>query len=58
VKKTQAQVKSEKFFFLLPSSFFLLPSSLIAGAKATASAIRALKSHPLDVKAIQDYYIS
>jgi len=27
----------------------------IAGAKATVDAIRSLKSHPLDVKAIQDY---
>jgi carbamoyl-phosphate synthase large subunit len=27
----------------------------IAGAKATAAAIRALSSHSLDVKAIQDY---
>ncbi len=27
----------------------------IAGARATASAIRSLKSHPLDVKALQDY---
>lgn len=30
----------------------------IAGGKATASAIRSLKSHSLDVKAIQDYYVS
>jgi carbamoyl-phosphate synthase large subunit len=28
----------------------------IAGAKATAAAIRALQSAPLDVKAIQDYH--
>jgi carbamoyl-phosphate synthase large subunit len=28
----------------------------IAGAKATAAAIRALQSDPLDVKAIQDYH--
>lgn len=28
----------------------------IAGAKATAAAIHSLKNHPLDVKAIQDYY--
>jgi carbamoyl-phosphate synthase large subunit len=28
----------------------------LAGAKATAAAIRALQSQPLDVKAIQDYY--
>lgn len=28
----------------------------IAGAKATAAAIRALQSQPLDVRAIQDYY--
>jgi carbamoyl-phosphate synthase large subunit len=27
----------------------------IAGAKATAAAIRALQSEPMDVKAIQDY---
>jgi len=27
----------------------------IAGAKATASAIRSLQSQPLDVKALQDY---
>ena len=27
----------------------------IAGAKATAGAIRSLKSQPLDVKALQDY---
>ncbi|MGE5657022.1 MAG: carbamoyl-phosphate synthase large subunit [Actinomycetota bacterium] len=29
----------------------------IAAAKATADAIRSLKSHPLEVKAIQDYYL-
>jgi len=28
----------------------------IAGAKATAAGIRSLKSHPMEVKAIQDYY--
>jgi carbamoyl-phosphate synthase large subunit len=28
----------------------------IAGAKATVEAIRSLKSQPLEVKAIQDYY--
>jgi len=28
----------------------------IAGAKATAAGIRALKSNPMEVKAIQDYY--
>jgi carbamoyl-phosphate synthase large subunit len=27
----------------------------IAGAKATAAAIRSLKSEPLEVKALQDY---
>jgi carbamoyl-phosphate synthase large subunit len=27
----------------------------IAGAKATAAGIRSLKSHPMEVKAIQDY---
>jgi carbamoyl-phosphate synthase large subunit len=30
----------------------------IAGAKATAAAIRALQSDPLDVKAIQDYHLA
>ncbi|TVU55495.1 MAG: carbamoyl-phosphate synthase large subunit [Arthrospira sp. PLM2.Bin9] len=29
----------------------------IAGAKATISALRSLQKHPLDVKALQDYYI-
>ncbi len=29
----------------------------IAGAKATISAIRSLKSTPIDVKAVQDYYV-
>jgi carbamoyl-phosphate synthase large subunit len=28
----------------------------IAGAKATAAGIRSLKSNPMEVKAIQDYY--
>jgi carbamoyl-phosphate synthase large subunit len=27
----------------------------IAGAKATAAAIRSLQSQPMDVKALQDY---
>ena len=30
----------------------------IAGAKATAAAIRSLQSQPLDVKAIQDYIVA
>jgi carbamoyl-phosphate synthase large subunit len=29
----------------------------LAGARATAAAIRALQDHPLEVKALQDYFV-